>query len=104
MDDQDRINASRLMDYIKKRVLENFGKSSDGWDPDEAYEILSRTVKETIPEDSPVTIKTPTREKFIALRLMGEDIKNCLRFEVEFKPPVVREFIDIKFRIGDKTE
>lgn len=102
MTDQDKINTKRVLDYIRK----NLQNSLEGRevDPDRAKEIISRTIRENLPKDSPIRIKEPTTEQLVALRLMGEDIRNTLHFSVEIVPKYPLDFVQAKVVVGNKTE
>lgn len=108
MNDLEKMSTKRLLDYIQRclrKTLENHGVSSEeGWDPEEVHQMISRKVREIIPEDGNVIVKTPSLEQLVALRLMGKDIKSTLHLSVEFSPPKPLDVFHTRIVVGNKTE
>ena len=99
----DRINARRLLTYIRSKLQKSFDLMKPGWDPEEAHRIISQAIEENFPEDYGFKVNTPTLEKLVALRLMGQDLKSTLHLDVEFTPSSPAEFVHVNLVIPDKT-
>ena len=105
MDDEIvRINERRLLTYIRRNLKKSFDLDKPGWDPEEAYRIISRTVEERFSSGYGVNVKLPTKEQLVALRLMGHDLKSSLHLTIEFTPPTPAEFVRMRIVLGDKTQ
>lgn len=103
MDEVDSVNVRRLLNSVRRNLWKNLDLLKPGWDPDGAYQIVSRTIEKNLPPDSGSKVKKPTREQLIALRLMGKDLRRTLHLEVGFTPPVGADRVDLRFSVGNNT-
>jgi len=101
---QVRTQTEQLLTHVKRSLQKSLDWEHPGWDPDRAYEAIQKVMEEKFPKDRGFQVKLPTREKLVALRLMGEDIKNTLHIDIEYNPPTMREWIAVNFVIGDKIQ
>jgi hypothetical protein len=97
--------AEKLLAHIRREIWKSleYDPNKPGWDPDEAYETISRIVGESVPPGAGIEVIPPSREKLVALRLMGKDIRNTLHLDIEFKPIVATELITFTLVLDNKT-
>ena len=92
-----------FVDEIRSRISKELSDKLLFEPKEKQEDIISGILEEIVPEGVSFSVSKPTDAQFVALRLMGKDIKDTLHINLDISLPVPSDNLSFKIVVPNNT-